>query len=73
MMTPIYDDVIQQVKHMTTSDQLKLLEEVAAIIRHQVESKPKRSLLELDGLGAEMWRQIDVDDYLDEERNSWDG
>jgi hypothetical protein len=32
---------------------------------------PKRSIMELQGLGAEMWRAIDVDAYLKQERDSW--
>lgn len=36
---------------------------------------PKRqhSILELRGLGKEVWEGIDVDEYLEQERNSWDG
>jgi len=29
------------------------------------------SILELKGLGREFWRSMDVDAYLDEERNAW--
>jgi hypothetical protein len=29
------------------------------------------SILELEGLGAEIWRNIDVDEYIREERRSW--
>jgi hypothetical protein len=30
-----------------------------------------RSLLELKGLGKELWAQIDVEDYINQERDSW--
>ena len=33
--------------------------------------KPRRSLRELEGLGAEMWQSIDVEAYIENERNSW--
>ena len=33
----------------------------------------KRSILELQGLGKEIWEGIDAQEYIDEERNSWDG
>ena len=32
-----------------------------------------RSVLELRGLGKEVWKEIDVDAYIENERNSWDG
>ena len=29
-------------------------------------------MLSLAGLGAELWQEIDTDDYLEQERASWD-
>ena len=36
------------------------------------EGEPLHDITELKGLGKELWEQIDVDAYLEEERNSWD-
>ncbi len=33
--------------------------------------RPRRSIREFRGLGKELWREIDVDKYIEEERNSW--
>jgi hypothetical protein len=33
----------------------------------------KRSILELDGLGREIWRGVDAQTYVDRERDSWNG
>jgi hypothetical protein len=53
--------------------QLEILEKLVGIIKRPVTRKPKKkhSLLELEGLGKEIWKDIDVDDYIDKERNSW--
>ena len=32
----------------------------------------KRQLSELKGLGKELWQKVDVEKYLNEERNSWE-
>jgi hypothetical protein len=32
----------------------------------------KRSIMELHGLGAEIWQNIDAQSYVDELRNEWD-
>jgi hypothetical protein len=34
--------------------------------------KGKHSIMELEGLGKELWRAIDVDEYLRKERATWD-
>jgi hypothetical protein len=39
----------------------------------QAAQEPEHTFLELRGLGKELWRSVDVDQYLEEERNSWDG
>jgi antitoxin (DNA-binding transcriptional repressor) of toxin-antitoxin stability system len=35
--------------------------------------EPKRSILELEGLGEEIWHGIDAQEYVNHERNSWNG
>jgi len=34
--------------------------------------KPKRSIMELRGLGKEIWQEIDTDAYIREMRDEWD-
>ncbi|MDA0735335.1 MAG: hypothetical protein O2909_12205 [Chloroflexi bacterium] len=35
--------------------------------------KQLHSILELRGLGKEIWEGIDAQEYVDQERNSWNG
>jgi dihydroneopterin aldolase len=74
MSTYAYREVLNQAQHLTTEEQLQLLEELAALIRRQgVTRSKKHSIMELKGLGKEIWEGVDVEKYIDEERNSWDG
>lgn len=35
--------------------------------------KPRqRSILELEGVGAELWKDIDVEKYINDSRDEWD-
>ena len=68
-----YDELLNQVQHLTPDEQLRLLQEVAMIVRQQFASKPRRSIKELRGLGKEAWDGIDAQHYVDQERNSWAG
>ena len=69
----IYHEVRQQVQSLTPDEQLRLLSELAEIVRHRVTPKPKRSILELKGLGKELWQGIDAQEYVNQERASWNG
>ena len=66
-----YQNICHQVKRLTLNEQLNLLEELAAIIRSRMVIKPKRSIMELDGLGKEVWHGLDAQEYLNQERDSW--
>lgn len=44
------------------------------IVDSLVETPPikKHSILELEGLGAEIWAGIDAQKYIDDTRNEWE-
>lgn len=73
MSTTVYRRVLQQVQLLEPADQLRLLEELAAIIRRQAALQTRRSILELRGLGKEIWKNVDAQKYVDQERASWNG
>lgn len=73
MSTYSYHDVLNQAQHLAPDEQLRLLEDLAAHIRRQTSRRPKHSIMEFKGLGKEIWQGIDVEKYINEERNSWDG
>ncbi|NIO70528.1 MAG: hypothetical protein GTN71_16245 [Anaerolineae bacterium] len=73
MSTTAYYEVLSRIQRLTPADQLRLLEELAALVRRQVTSRAQRSILELQGLGKEIWQDIDAQEYVDQERASWNG
>jgi hypothetical protein len=69
-----YEGVLNYARHLSHAEQLRLLEDLAGMIRQQAEKEePMHSLLELEGLGAELWEGIDPQKYIEEERKSWRG
>jgi len=73
MSTIAYHDVLDRAQRLAPADQLRLLEELAALLRHKVAAQKKHSITELKGLGKEIWQGIDAQEYIDRERASWDG
>jgi uncharacterized protein (DUF488 family) len=68
-----YNQVISEIKTLKLSDQLRLLEEMAALIRKKSSETKPRSILEHKGKGKDIWKGLNVKAYIDEERSSWDG
>ena len=69
-----YSHIVAEIQGLSLSEQLRLLEEMAAMVRRKagVEYTP-RSILELKGKGKDIWRDMDVKTYLERERSSWSG
>ena len=72
MSTHAYREALSRVLLLTPDEQLQLLADVAVMLRQQVTAEPQHSIMELEGLGKEIWQDVDVEKYIDEERNSWD-
>ncbi|HEY9864274.1 MAG TPA: hypothetical protein V6D21_08885 [Candidatus Obscuribacterales bacterium] len=58
-----YSSVLTEVLRLTPDEQLRLISELLVYVRHRFQPKPKRSILELEGLGEEIWHGIDAQEY----------
>jgi len=69
MSTHTYGEVLNQIQHLTLDEQFQLLEDLVALIRHQTRtSLQQHSIMELKGLGKEMWQGVDAQEYVNQER-----
>ncbi len=67
------EEVYQQhVKPLPNREKLRLIAKVSNDLAETETEKPKRSLLELEGLGKEIWEGVDAQEYVNELRNEWD-
>ena len=67
-----HSNLISMIQKLDTDEQLQLIEELAIIVRDKA-LKKKRSIMELKGLGKEIWEGIDAQKYVNMERKSWNG
>lgn len=66
-----YQDIRHQLENLTPDEQLHLLEELAVIVRRRMTPKQERNIMELEGLGKEIWQGIDAQECINQERSSW--
>ena len=72
--TATYQRVVKQFQTLATDEQLRLLQDLAGIVQgRSIVETSGPSLMDLQGLGKELWRGVDVDAYINEERDSWNG
>jgi hypothetical protein len=61
MPNPTYDQVRRSVQALGPADQLRLIAEFVGQLSGHLDRQPRRSLLELQGLGKGVWQGVDVD------------
>ena len=68
-----YSDYVRGIKLLNIDEQLTLLEIISARLKKSIGQKGgKNSIMALEGLGANIWKGIDAQDYVQKERESWD-
>jgi hypothetical protein len=74
MVTHTYEQAIHVVESLSPEDKKRLLEELTA--RTAGDTKPHRemhNIMDFRGLGKEIWEGIDAQEYVRQERASWNG
>ncbi|MCK5716881.1 MAG: hypothetical protein KAH77_05275 [Thiomargarita sp.] len=74
-------EVLNFVEYLIFKSELKLTSQISTqssmITNHDFKNKQRvqvhRSILELRGVGKHLWKDISVKDYINTERDSWNG
>jgi len=68
-----FEDYVRGIEHLKPDEQLSLIEIMSARLKKTLkQEKAKHSVMELEGLGAHIWKGIDAQQYVSKERESWD-
>ena len=77
MSTHAYKDALDTITNiiqdLTPEEQIRLLEDIKATLQNDKEVEPLHDVMEFRGIAKDFWKDVDVQKYIDEERDSWDG
>jgi plasmid stability protein len=66
------DPLYRKLQALARRQRRSLAQEVIHLLTQAVEDSDSRSILELRGLGKELWKGVDATAHVDRERGSWD-
>ena len=66
------NEVLEQAQQLNPEEQKELIKLLVDVVTSDQQPKKQRSLLELAGLGAEIWEGIDPQAYINQLRSEWD-
>lgn len=64
---PTVEELIQAAIRLTPAERGRLIRALS-----QITQEPEHEITELRGLGKEVWNSVDVQAYIDAERDSWE-
>jgi hypothetical protein len=70
MPTAEYELALQIAEKLSPEERARLAQELAE--PRADEYRTRRSILELDGLGKEIWEGVDAQEYVNAERATWE-
>jgi len=72
-MSASYERILRNAESLSRDEQLQLMSDLAAYLRTRERPVSGTSILELQGLGKDIWRGVDAQEYVGRERASWNG
>lgn len=73
MSTSDYEQIRDRFGNLPAEEQDQLLRELGEQAAKRRAEKGSRSILELCGMGKEIWQGVDASEYVRRERAAWDG
>ena len=61
-----------KLKERAERERRSMAQEVTHLLEKALEESEPLSILEMEGLGEELWRDIDAAEHVKRERDSWD-
>ena len=71
MAATSYEQALRAVEALTREERLRLIQELAEHAAH--DGDHAASVMDLCGLGQEIWQDWDAQEYVNRERASWNG
>jgi hypothetical protein len=68
-----YENALQIAESLPPDEQRRLIQELSVRVAKSESPERQHSILEMRGLGKEIWEGIDAQEYVNNERASWDG
>ncbi len=73
MSTYAYQEMLSNIQQLSLDEKLQLLEDLVAMVRYGEKEQGLHNIMEFKGIAKDAWKDVDVEKYLEQERNSWDG
>lgn len=73
MESSTYEEALKYVIRLSDEDKLELFKFLANVLLPKIKiAAPQHNVMEFRGIAGDAWKGVDIKQYIEEERNSWD-
>jgi hypothetical protein len=66
------EEELKRLRNWDLEDLQTLLDKLEAMVCQQESAKPLHNVLDFEGIGHETWKDVDIEEYIKQERASWE-
>ena len=66
-----WQEALLTAEKLSWADQIRLISELLRRMEYLATESEPIDLLDLAGIGADVWAEVDTDAYINQERDSW--
>jgi len=66
------EELYERLREQAKKEHRSISQQVIHLLVNATQKPKRRSITELRGLGADIWKDVDAADYIRKERDSWD-
>ena len=66
------DEITREIEGLDYENKINLMARMVYMLRWSPVSKKSNRITDLKGLGKEIWKNVDVEEYIKKERETWD-
>lgn len=66
------NQIVSEIEKLDYNDKINILSKIAFLLKREDKVLQVNSITRLKGLGKNIWKDIDVNKFISEERESWD-
>ncbi len=65
-------ELLEEIRALSLEERKELMKLMVDALTEMPEPQPKHSIMELAGLGSEIWEGIDAQEYVNQLRSEWE-
>ncbi len=66
------NQIVSEIERLNYHDKINIMARIVQLLKKEEESSQTLTVIQLKGLGKEVWQGMDVVNYVEEERRSWE-